>query len=80
MFVAGGTWVGWAVIQDGLKEWAGVSLVMPGVSCSEVWSFQPPPARSTRKTLRALRAYGVGLGEYMTRFAFYLSCLFNFVF
>lgn len=78
------TWSMWAAEGRGLwpgqwVRWVEASLVMPLVFCSEVWSSPPLPSRSPGGH-RALRAYGVGLGEHITRFAFYLLSLFSFVF
>lgn len=50
----------------------------PAGAAFDVPSFGITP--QSRSTPRALRACGVRVGEYMTRFAFYLSCLFCFVF
>lgn len=59
----------------GKEEWAGARLGMPLMLCSQVW-YHPPKQEHT-KGFKGL--WGEG-GGYMTRFAFYLSCLFRFVF
>lgn len=59
----------------GQEEWAGARLGMPLMLYSQVW-YRPLKQEHT-EGFKGL--WGEG-GGYMTRFAFYLSCLFRFVF
>lgn len=59
----------------GQEEWAGARLGMPLMLCSQVW-YRPLKQEHTK----GFNGLWGGSGGYMTRFAFYLSCLFRFVF